>query len=94
MTTTNTGKWSEPPPKRVPPYDWEKIAGLLRKNPGRWRKVFDNERTSLAVAIKIGSIKPLHPDKGFEVRTSNNVRGKPRTCTMHVRFNPDKVKED
>lgn len=60
--------------------------------------MFDRDRTSLATAIRIKGISALHPDKGFEVRTSNNTRVRNdddkelRLCTLHLRFNPEKVK--
>lgn len=86
-------KWEDPPPKREDRYDWDSIAGQLRKKPGQWAKVFDNDRTSLATAIRIDGIKALSPRKGFEVRTSNNVRGEVRTCTMYLRYVADKDQE-
>lgn len=84
--------WEDPPPPRGRKYDWDKIAEELRKKPGEWAKVFDNDRTSLATAVRINGIKALRSDKGFEVRTSNNVRGNPRTCTMYLRYVPEKDK--
>ena len=81
-----TGKWSEPPPARTPAYPWKDIATLLRKNPGRWREVFKEDRTSLTIAIRQGSIAALKPEDGFELRTSNNKKGPPRTCTLHMRY--------
>jgi hypothetical protein len=83
--------WEDPPPPRKR-YDWDSIAQQLRERPGEWAKIFDYDRTSLAVAIRTHGIKALDPDLGFEVRTANNVRGTPRTCTMYLRFNPEKVK--
>lgn len=86
-------EWEDPPTKREGQrYDWESIADQLRKRPGEWGKVFDEDRTSLATSIRIKGIKALHPDKGFEVRTANNTRGHPRMCTLYVRYNPDKDK--
>lgn len=81
--------WEEPPPERSKRYDWVKIAGKLRKRPGEWAKIFDEDRASFATTIRNGGIKALQPDDGFEVRTANNVRGEPRTCTMYLRWNPD-----
>ncbi len=92
--------WETPPPPRSRRYDWETIADQLRTRPLEWAKVFDRDRTSLATAIRIKGISALHPDKGFEVRTSNNVRlpvedGKEmRLCSLYLRYNPDKVKKD
>lgn len=81
--------WENPPPKRNK-YDWAVIAEQLRDRPGEWAKIFDRDRSSLATAIRIKGIKALHPDKGFEVRTANNTRETPRTCTMYLRYNPEK----
>lgn len=95
----STLAWEEPPPLRSKRYDWDAIAAQLRKRPYEWAKVFEHDRTSLATAIRINGIQALLPDKGFEVRTSNNRRfrdenGKEqRFCTMHLRFNPEKVKD-
>lgn len=86
----NRVKWQEPPPKHEPKYDWASIAAKLRKKPGEWALIYEQDRTSLSVAIKIGSIKELHPDLGFEVRTAHNKRpeGQPRVCDMYLRYVP------
>lgn len=92
MTTTAKSDltWETPPPKRPERYDWEAIAQQLRKRPMEWAKIFEEDRSSLATAIRIKGIKALSPDKGFEVRTTNNRRGTPRTCTLYLRWNPEK----
>jgi len=83
--------WEAPPPtRRGKRYDWNAIAAQLEQRPGEWAKVFDEDRTSLATAIRINGISALRPDKGFEVRTTNNKRGAPRTCTMFLRYVPEK----
>lgn len=89
-TTSAEMTWSDPPPRRTTSYDWPTVAGQLRMNPMEWLKVFDKDRTSIVVAIRNGGITALAPDKGFEVRTANNKRDKPRTCSLWVRYNPDK----
>lgn len=95
--TTEEGKtiegWEDPPPPRPQRYDWDAIAKKLRRRPEKWAKVFERDRTSLTVALRAGSIKALHPDKGFEVRTSNTTREPPRTCTLHMRYVPEKDRE-
>ena len=83
-------EFGQPPPKRTSRYDWEKIAEKLRANPGEWARIFENDLTSLATAIRIYGIKALRPDRGFEVRTSNNKRGTPRTCDLWLRYNPER----
>lgn len=80
--------WEDPPMRHN--YDWRAIADRLRENPMSWAVIFRQDRTSLVTALRQGSINALHPDLGFEIRTSNNVK-EPRTCTLHMRFNPDKV---
>lgn len=87
--------WEAPPPGRSQRYDWDEIAEQLRKRPMTWGKVFERDRTSLAASIRNRGIKALHPDRGFEVRTRNNMRGDPdfdgaRSCTLYLRYNPDK----
>jgi hypothetical protein len=84
-------EWETPPPKRTERYNWSAIAVQLKKKPGKWAKIFDHDRASLATAIRTGGIRALKPSDGFEVRTANNVRGEPRTCTMYLRYNPEKV---
>jgi hypothetical protein len=94
-TKQDTVEFEEPPPRRTQRYDWDAIAKQLRRKPMRWAKVFDKDKTSIATAIRIDGIKALRADKGFEVTTSNNDRGNPeedipRTCTMYLRYNPEK----
>lgn len=85
---TSEVTWEDPPKRER--YDWGHIAEQLRSRPGEWAKIFDNDRSSLATAIRIRGITALNPEKGFEVRTANNTREKPRTCTMYLRYNPQK----
>ena len=81
--------WENPPPGRQR-YDWAAIAEQLRERPLQWAKIFDQDRASLATAIRINGIQALLPEKGYEVRTANNTRETPRTCTMYLRYNPEK----
>lgn len=90
-TPINDIEWAEPPPRKVR-YDWEAIANVLRQRPLSWAKVFENGRTSQVNAIRQGSVQAVHPDLGFEVRTTDNVREPVRQCTLYMRYNPDKVK--
>lgn len=90
---SSTVKWTDPPPQRSRRYDWDKIAAKLRKRPGEWAKVFDDDKASIATAIRAGAIRVLTPSKGFEVRTANNVREPERRCSMWVRYNPEKDTE-
>src|SRR5262245_4191947 len=84
------GEWEQPPePREV--YDWDKIADQLRKRPMEWAKVYEWDRTSVANAIRQGSIKAVRPADGFEIRTSNNTRQPVRMCTLFMRFNPGAV---
>lgn len=90
--------FEDPPPQRERPYDWDAIAAALREKPRQWAKVFDEDRASLATAIRIHGIKALDPDKGFEVRTANNYKPQPgsdevRTCSMYLRYVPEKDQE-
>lgn len=87
----NDVAWEEPPPKKQR-YDWDAIADQLRERPNKWAKIFDRDVTSLATAIRINGIKALRKDRGFEVRTANNTRETPRTCTLYLRYNPEKDK--
>lgn len=81
--------WEDPPSGRQR-YDWNAIAEQLRQRPGEWAKIFDRDRSSLATAIRIRGIHALLPEKGFEIKTANNTRAKPRTCTLYLRYVPEK----
>lgn len=85
-------KFGEPPPVReTAPYDWQKIAGQLRKKPGEWALIFEQDKQSLATAIRLNGIKVLRAENGFEMRTANNRRhAQPRLCDLWMRYNPDK----
>lgn len=91
--------WENPPARREQRYDWESIAKELKKKPNKWAKIFDNDRASLATTIRIQGLKALPFIKdgetgGFQVRTTNNKRGEPRTCTMFLRYVPEKKEEN
>ncbi len=85
--------WEQPAPRGK--YDWVGIAEALRKKPMEWAKVYEKDNVSFVVAIQQDSIAALRKDLGFETRTRNNRReeGSPRTCTLYLRYNPDKVKD-
>jgi len=85
-------KWEQPPEGAT--YDWTAIANQLRENPLKWAKVFEKDRVSVSNAVRQGSVMAVHPDLGFEVRTANNTREPPRTCTLYLRWNPDRVKDE
>lgn len=85
----DTVSFEEPPPRRDRRYDWRSIAKELEQNPGMWAKVFEKDRASLATAIRIGSITAMQPDRGIEIRTTNNVREPVRTCTLWARYVPE-----
>lgn len=70
-------------------YNWPAIAEKVKAKPMTWAKVFDNDRTSYANAIRGDSISALKSDLGFEVTTSNNVREPVRMCSLFLRYNPD-----
>jgi hypothetical protein len=72
-------------------YDWRAIAAQLRTRPMEWAKIFAADRVSVVNAIRLGQVEPVRPSLGFEVKTTNNKRGIPRTCDLWMRYNPDKV---
>jgi hypothetical protein len=55
--------------------------------------VFEKDKTSITTAIRNGSIRVLRHEWGFEVRTANNTRDYPRTCSLWLRYNPDNDKQ-
>ena len=82
--------WADPP-RRKTRYDWPVIADKLRGEPMAWARVFEQDRTSVVNAIRQGAVAAVHPELGFEVRTTHNVREPVRRCDLYMRFNPDKV---
>lgn len=95
MATRKAGpkvKFGDPPQPRQPaPYNWSDIAAQLRRRPGEWALIFENDKTSYVTSIRLNGISALRRDKGFEVRTENNKRQPPpRTCDLWLRYNPDK----
>lgn len=90
VDSTSDIKWEDPPPGRFR-YDWTAIAQKLRERPGEWALIFERDRASLVTAIRINGIAAVAPAQGFECRTSNNTRDSVRTCTLHMRYNPERV---
>lgn len=74
-------------------YRWDAIARELREHPMTWARVFEQDRTSLVVAVRQGAIVAVHPRRGYETQTRRNVRepGEPRRCDLYMRFNPNLV---
>ncbi len=83
-------EWKDPPSGRRR-YDWESIADQLREHPMDWALIFERDRVSVVNAIRQGQVAPVHPDLGIELKTRNNTREPIRTCSLYLRFNPDKV---
>lgn len=79
------------PPHGRSAYDWEAIAAQLRRRPMKWGRIFVEDKASIPNAVRQGSVAAVHPNLGFEVTTKNNVRTPTRTCSMFMRYNPDKV---
>jgi hypothetical protein len=82
--------WESPPRSQRGRYDWPKIASQLEQRPGEWAKIFDHGRTSIVNAIRQGAVIALLPDRGFEVRTRNNIRYPTRLCSLYLRYVPEK----
>ena len=81
-----------PPPPRVK-FDWDAIAEQLRSEPGEWFLVFEEGPVTVATSIRQGDTKAL-TDPHFEVATANNTPGPGRrTCTLWLRWNPEKSKD-
>lgn len=76
----------QPPPRRDRRYDWVAIADQLKAHPDEWAKVFDDDLASIVTAIRIGSISAMHPERGIQVRTTNNTRSPSRKCTLWARY--------
>lgn len=100
MTKAGAGiRREEPPPERKT-YDWTTIADQLRNDPGEWYLIYEQDRASLAHAIRNDAISAMQPvvrksgprerTDGFELRTVNNTRGNPRMCDLFMRYVPPK----
>lgn len=73
-------------------YDWSAIADDLRADPNQWHLIFEQDRSSVAHAVRQGSIAAVRPSDGFEVTTRNNTRGSPRLCDLYLMYVPPKRK--
>jgi uncharacterized protein (DUF2252 family) len=73
----------------APRYNWSKIAQALRAHPMEWALIFERGHASRVNRVRDGRVAAVHPDLGFEVVTVNNTRGRPRTCDLYMRWNPD-----
>lgn len=87
--TPRAGAWEDPPSVERP--DWAEVAATLREHPMRWLKVYEHGRASWSTTVAIGHVSALRADLGFEVQTTDNTRDAPRTNTLFMRFNPDRV---
>lgn len=85
--------WESPPPIGQGRYDWAVIAEKLKTQPGEWAKVFDEDKTSIVNAIRQGKIRVIRAELGFQVRTANNVRRPVRTCSLYLRYMPDRAEK-
>lgn len=81
-------EWTDPPGRTR--YDWDIIAEQLENKPMVWGLVFQEDRTSVANAVRQGAVARVKPIYGFETRTANNVPGPPRTCSFWLRYNPER----
>lgn len=91
MGTDPDIRYEDPPP--LPNrYDWSKFATAAKRRPGKWVKVFDEDRHSLVGSIHQGNNATLHPDKGFVVTTRNNKRDENgrRVCSFWLKYDPEK----
>ena len=79
--------------------DWVAVAAACKQHPGQWALVAQNAKSSIANAIRQGSIRVLSPHLGFRVSTANNNRAvSPPTCDVYVQYSAEndttlKVKE-
>lgn len=84
--------WESPPrPGNTGRYDWQEIADQLQDNPGRWLRVFEEGPASIPNMIRQEQVRALRPVRrdgaaGFEVRTRNNKRTIPPTCSLYLRW--------
>lgn len=75
---------AENPPPRRETVDWWAVSDWCRKHPGTWYKFQENGPMSRAVVLRQG-VKAFPWDE-FEMRTTDNKKNPPRTCTIYLRF--------
>lgn len=80
--------FTDPPRGPVNKYDWYAVADALRAKPNQWALIFENGPLSLVTSIRQG-VQALPRDE-FEIRTTDNVKTAPRTCTLYLRYVPKK----
>lgn len=68
-------------------YNWEEIAARCKAQPGEWLLVYEQDRRSIAVAVRQQSVTTMAADKGFESTTRNNKGdAEPPLCDLWVRY--------
>jgi hypothetical protein len=91
--TKKTVRFADPPTKKWTKYtnfDWEAIYAELRANPGEWAVLAEPGYISTYNSYAQGKISTFNRALGVEMRTTDNdVKAKPRTCTLWARYNPD-----
>lgn len=80
---------ADPPEPESP--DWAAAAAWCRAHPMQWLEVYTSGRTTWVSAVRQRHVQVVNPSLGFEVKTTNNTHGQPRTCDCYMRFNPDLV---
>lgn len=90
-----------PRPGPVRKYDWDAFADAARARPNKWIKVYDDDSIGYFQTVKAGDNPTLAAEKGFEVRSANNTRGRPAThpdgfeprrCSMYLKYVPSQDK--
>lgn len=72
-------------------YNWEAIAERCKAQPEEWLLVYEQDRRSIAVAVRQQSVTKMTEAAGFEVTTRNNKTDvEPNVCDLWVRYVPAK----
>lgn len=83
--------FGEPPPTSHGKYDWAVVEAECRAKPNEWYHVFEQDRRTIATAVRQGSVRRLSAERGFEVLTRNNKTNvEPQVCDLWIRYVPSK----
>lgn len=66
---------------------WEDIAEQLENNPGMWANL-GTVKTTVPSALSRGKMSAIKPRYGFVVKTTDTTYDYPRTCTLHIMYDP------
>jgi hypothetical protein len=68
-------------------YNWEAIAARCKAQPDEWLLVYEQDRRSIAVAVRTQHVSKVTEAAGFESTTRNNKTDvDPSVCDLYIRY--------